>query len=84
MSPRGDPAGFVRILDERTLLLPDRPGNGLRTFSGTSSENPHVALLFVIPGVGDIVPGNGRASVVTDPELLEQRNVEGKTPKLGC
>jgi uncharacterized protein len=83
VSPRGDPAGFVRILDERTLLLPDRPGNRLADSLRNVLQNPHVALLFVIPGIGDTFRVNGRATVVTDPELLEPCAVEGKTPKLG-
>ena len=83
VSPRGDPAGFVRILDERTLLLPDRPGNRLADSLTNVLENPHVALLFIIPGVGDTFRVNGRASVVTDPELLAPCAVEGKIPRLG-
>jgi uncharacterized protein len=83
VSPRGDPAGFVRILDERTLLLPDRPGNRLADSLRNVMQNPHVALLFVIPGVTDTFRVNGRATIVTDPELLEACAVEGKTPKLG-
>jgi PPOX class probable FMN-dependent enzyme len=83
VSPRGDPAGFVRILDERTLLLPDRPGNRLADSLRNVLQNPHVALLFVIPGVGDTFRVNGRATIVTDPEVLEPCAVEGKTPKLG-
>jgi PPOX class probable FMN-dependent enzyme len=83
VSPRGDPAGFVRILDERTLLLPDRPGNRLADSLRNVIENPHVALLFVIPGVTDTFRINGRAAIVTDPELLEPCAVEGKVPKLG-
>jgi PPOX class probable FMN-dependent enzyme len=83
VSPRGDPAGFVRILDDRTLLLPDRPGNRLADSLRNVLQNPHVALLFVIPGIGDTFRVNGRATVVTDPELLEPCAVEGKTPKLG-
>jgi PPOX class probable FMN-dependent enzyme len=83
VSPRGDPAGFVRILDERTLLLPDRPGNRLADSLRNVLQNPHVALLFVIPGVGDTFRVNGRAAIVTDPEVLEPCAVEGKTPKLG-
>ena len=83
VSPRGDPAGFVRILDERTLLLPDRPGNRLADSLRNVLQNPHVALLFVIPGVGDTFRVNGRATIVTDPELLEPCAVEGKMPKLG-
>jgi PPOX class probable FMN-dependent enzyme len=82
VSPRGDPAGFVRILDERTLLLPDRPGNRLADSLRNVLENPHVALLFVIPGVTDTFRVSGRAEVVTDPELLEPCAVEGKVPKL--
>jgi hypothetical protein len=82
VSPKGDPAGFVKILDERTLLLPDRPGNRLADSLRNILENPHVALLFVIPGVTDTFRVNGRADIVTDPELLEPCAVEGKVPKL--
>jgi uncharacterized protein len=83
VSPRGDPAGFVRILDERTLLLPDRPGNRLADSHRNILQNPHVALLFVIPGVTDTFRVNGTATIVTDPELLEPCAVEGSVPKLG-
>jgi PPOX class probable FMN-dependent enzyme len=69
VSPRGDPAGFVRILDERTLR--------------NILANPHVGLLFLIPGVGDTFRVNGRATLVTDPELLARSEVEGAVPKLG-
>ncbi len=82
VSPKGDPPGFVRILDEQTLLLPDRPGNRLADSLRNVIQNPHVALLFVIPGVSDTFRVNGRAEIVTDPELLEACAVEGKTPKL--
>ena len=82
VSPKGDPAGFVRILDDRTLLLPDRPGNRLADSLRNVLENPRVALLFVIPGVTDTFRVNGRAEIVTDPELLELCAVEGKVPKL--
>jgi len=83
VSPRGDPAGFVKVLDERTLLLPDRPGNRLADSFRNVLENPHVALLFVIPGISDTFRVNGRATIVEDPELLEPCAVEGKVPKLG-
>ena len=83
VSPRGDPPGFVKVLDERTLLLPDRPGNRLADSHRNVLENPHVALLFVVPGVTDTFRVNGRASIVDDPELLEQCAVEGKSPQLG-
>ena len=83
VSPRGDPAGFVKVLDERTLLLPDRPGNRLADSFRNVLENPHVALLFVIPGISDTFRVNGRASIVEDPELLAPCAAEGKVPKLG-
>ncbi len=83
VSPRGDPPGFVRVLDEHTLLLPDRPGNRLADGLRNVLRNPHVGLLFVVPGVGDTLRVNGRAAIVTDPELLEPLSVEGKTPRLG-
>ena len=83
VSPRGDPAGFVKVLDERTLLLPDRPGNKLADSFRNVLENPHVALLFFLPGVSYTFRVNGRATIVDDPELLEPCAVEGKMPTLG-
>ena len=83
VSPRGDPPGFVRVLDERTLLLPERPGNRLADSLRNILANPNVGLLFVIPGIGDTLRVNGRATIVTDHELLEPSAVEGKVPKLG-
>ncbi|HEY7692503.1 MAG TPA: pyridoxamine 5'-phosphate oxidase family protein [Gaiellaceae bacterium] len=83
VSPRGDPAGFVKVLDERTLLLPDRPGNKLADSFRNVLENPHVALIFIIPGISDTFRVNGRATIVEDPELLEPCAVEGKVPTLG-
>ena len=83
VSPRGDPAGFVRILDERTLLIPDRPGNRIADSLRNILVNPHVGLLFLVPGVGDTFRVNGRATLVTDEELLAGSEVEGKAPKLG-
>jgi PPOX class probable FMN-dependent enzyme len=83
VSPRGDPAGFVKVLDERTLLLPDRPGNRLADSLRNVLENPHVALIFIIPGISDTFRVNGRATIVEDPKLLEPCAVEGKAPTLG-
>ncbi len=83
VSPRGDPAGFVRILDERTLLLPDRPGNRIADTLTNLLEDPRIALLFLIPGVGDTFRVNGRARIVDDAELLEPSAVDGKVPRLG-
>jgi len=83
VSPRGDPAGFVRILDERTLLLPDRPGNKLADTLTNLLADDRIALLFLIPGVNDTFRVNGRARIVDDPELLAASKVEGKVPQLG-
>ncbi len=83
VSPRGDPPGFVRILDERTLLLPERPGNKLADTLTNLLADDRIALLFLIPGVGDSFRVNGRATLVDDPELLEPCAMEGKMPKLG-
>jgi uncharacterized protein len=83
VSPRGDPAGFVRILDEQTLLLPDRPGNRIADTLTNLLEDPRVALLFLIPGVGDSFRVNGRGVVVDDPDLLAASAVDGKAPRLG-
>ena len=83
VSPRGDPRGFVRILDERTLLVPERPGNKLADSLRNVLQNPRVGLLFVIPGVNDTFRINGHATLITDAKLLAPCAVEGKTPKLG-
>ena len=82
VSPRGDPAGFVRILDEQRLLIPERPGNKLADSLRNILRNPNVGLLFFIPGIDDTLRVNGRATIVDDPELLAGSVVEGKTPKL--
>ena len=80
-SPKGDPAGFVRILDKKTLLIPDRPGNnridGLRNIV----RDPRIALLFLIPGVGETLRVNGRAAISTDPDLLRSFAMQGKEPR---
>jgi len=83
VSPRGDPAGFVRILDERTLLLPDRPGNRIADTLTNLLHDPRIALLFLLPGVGDTFRVNGTAEIVDDPELLADSTVDGKAPRLG-
>jgi len=83
VSPRGDPAGFVRILDERTLLIPDRPGNKLADTLTNILRDPRIGLLFLVPGIGDTFRVNGLAEIVEDPELLAPSTVNGKPPKLG-
>ncbi|HEY3726780.1 MAG TPA: pyridoxamine 5'-phosphate oxidase family protein [Solirubrobacteraceae bacterium] len=83
VSPRGDPAGFVRVLDERTLLLPDRPGNRIADTLRNLLADSRIALLFLIPGIGDTFRVNGRAVITDDQELLAPSAVDGKVPKLG-
>ena len=83
VSPRGDPTGFVRILDARTLLVPERPGNRLADSLRNIVQNPRVGLLFIIPGVGDSFRVNGRATLTDDPALLAPCAVENRVPRLG-
>jgi PPOX class probable FMN-dependent enzyme len=83
VSPRGDPAGFVRVLDERTLLIPERPGNRLADTLTNVLADARIALLFLVPGIGDTFRVNGRARLVDDAALLEPCAIEGKVPKLG-
>ena len=83
VSPRGDPPGFVQVLDEHTLLLPERPGNRLADTLENLLSDPRIALLFLIPGVHDTFRVNGTAVITDDPELLAPSVVEGKVPKLG-
>jgi len=80
-SPRGDAPGFVHILDDQTLLLPDRPGNNRIDSLRNIVQNPQVALLFLIPGVGESLRVNGRAEISLDPELLELGRAQGKLPR---
>ena len=83
VSPRGDPAGFVRILDDVTLLIPERPGNKLADTLRNIVSNPRVGILFIVPGVSDSFRVNGRATLIDDPALLAASTLEGKAPKLG-
>ena len=80
-SPRGDAAGFVIVEDEKTLLLPDRRGNNRVDSLRNIITNPHVALLFLIPGVGETLRVNGRAMISTAPALLDRFSVGGKPPR---
>lgn len=82
VSPKGDPPGFVLVLDDRTIALPERPGNrrgdGLRNIL----RNPHVGLIFLLPGRGDTLRINGRARIVRDPDLLQRMTVRDRVPVL--
>jgi PPOX class probable FMN-dependent enzyme len=80
-SPRGDTPGFVRIADEKTLMIPDRRGNNRIDSLRNIVRDPRVALLFLIPGVSETMRVNGRAVLSTDPELLESFKVDGKAPR---
>lgn len=80
-SPRGDKAGFVRIADDRTLLMPDRRGNNRVDSLANIVRDPRVALLFLIPGSGTTLRVNGRAHLSTDADLLESFAVEEKAPR---
>ncbi len=82
VSPRGDPPGFVRILDQRTLAIPDRPGNNRLDSLSNIIANPSVGLLFLVPGFEETLRINGQATLSTDPELLAQMSVNGKLPTL--
>ncbi len=82
VSPRGDAAGLVRFLDDRTLVLPNRPGNRLADSLRNLTENPHLGLIFLIPGHDDTLRVNGTAWITTDPDLLAQLAAEGKVPSL--
>lgn len=83
VSPRGDQPGFVLVLDDQTLFIPERPGNNRVDTLTNITENPNVGLLFLVPGFDDTLRLNGRASVVKDAALLERCAVNGKLPKLG-
>ena len=80
VSPRGDPCGFVKVLDDRTLLIPDRPGNNRLDTLSNLIANPAVGLLFMVPGFDDTLRINGRAQVTRDPDLLSALAVNDRLP----
>jgi PPOX class probable FMN-dependent enzyme len=80
-SPRGDLPGFVRIHDDRTLMMPDRRGNNRIDSLRNIVRDPRIALLFLIPGSGSTLRVNGRAQVSVDPDLLASFKVQGKAPR---
>lgn len=81
VSPRGDPPGFVVVQDEKTLLIPERRGNNRTDSLRNILTDPRVALLFLIPGVGETLRVNGRASITADPALLARFAMEGRLPR---
>jgi len=82
VSPKGDAPGFVQVLDDRRLIIPDRPGN--RRLDGMQNlvRNPHIGLIFLVPGREETLRVNGRAWITRDPEMLRRSIVQGKTPLL--
>ena len=82
VSPKGDPPGFARVLDDRTLALPERPGNKRADGYKNIIDNPHVGLNFLIPGRGDTLRVNGRARLVTDAPFFDEMVVKGPRPVL--
>jgi uncharacterized protein len=82
-SPRGGPPGFVRVLDERRLIVPEYPGNRRADSHRNLLENPRAAMLFAIPGLRETLRVAGRAYITRDEELLAAMGVNGRAPKLG-
>jgi PPOX class probable FMN-dependent enzyme len=80
-SPRGDAPGFVEIVDDRTLLMADRRGNNRIDSLRNIIADPHVALLFMIPGIGETLRVNGTAEISVDPELIARFTIDGKPPR---
>jgi hypothetical protein len=81
VSPRGDPPGFVVVENETTLLIPDRRGNNRTDSLGNLIADPRIALLFLIPGVGETLRVNGWAEISVDPDLLARFPAQGKLPR---
>jgi uncharacterized protein len=82
VSPKGDAPGFVRVLDDRRLVIPDRPGNKRLDGMVNLITNPYVGLIFIVPGRDETLRINGRAWITRDPDLLRECTVHGKTPLL--
>jgi uncharacterized protein len=80
-SPRGDPAGFVRVVDNRTVMMPDRRGNNRVDSLRNIVRDGRCSLLFLVPGVGETLRINGRAHLSIEPDLLESFSMDGKLPR---
>ena len=80
-TPRGDPAGFVRVVDRKTVMMPDRRGNNRVDTLRNLVRDPRISLLFLIPGIGATLRINGRAAINVDPELCASFTMEGKLPR---
>jgi PPOX class probable FMN-dependent enzyme len=84
VSPKGDPAGFVHVVDDRTVAIPERPGNGRVDGWRNVLENPHVGLILLVPGRNDTLRINGRARLVRDAPYFDELVVRGRRPLLAC
>ncbi len=82
VSPKGDPGGFVHVIDLRTIAIPERPGNKRADGYRNILENPHVGLLFMVPGRGDTLRINGRATLLSDAPYIDELVVKGHRPQL--
>lgn len=82
VSPKGDPVGFTHIVDDRTIVIPERPGNRRADGFLNVLANPHVGLIYLIPGRGDTLRIAGRARVITDADVFDQLEVNGHRPRL--
>jgi PPOX class probable FMN-dependent enzyme len=80
VSPKGDPAGFVKVLNEKMLAIPDRPGNRKADTLSNIIQNPNIGLIFLIPGIKETLRVNGEAKIVTDKDVLELLSCNGKQP----
>ena len=83
VSPKGDPAGFVHILDDHTLVIPERPGNQRADTFTNVLKHPHIGLIFLVPTRKETLRVSGRAQVIKDSALLQTMAIKGETPKLG-
>ena len=81
LSPKGDPAGFVRVVDDTSLLIPDRPGNNRIDAMMNILAQPKVALLFMIPSVAETLRLTGTAEILDDPDLCDSFQINGRSPK---
>lgn len=80
VSPKGDPAGFVQVMDNKTLLIPDRPGNRRGDTLSNILQNPNIGLLFLVPGRSETLRVNGTAQIVRDEDVRERFIMQGKVP----
>jgi len=83
VSPRGDAPGFVHVLDERTIVIPDRPGNRHLDSLRNIIENPHAGVVFMVPNVDETLRINGRACIIEDTDILGGMVMQGRVPRLG-